>query len=139
MRVDFKTVSSDGFMVNVTSVLDQLCEPFMDARFGKIDRIDVDYLRRTPRVDISDETKINADQKTADEFYSQKADGTSNFISEIFFLTVAAHHYGTEAAQTRMSTMRRSIQRSEKDLEQFEAERHKYVNVRSLDMLHEQG
>lgn len=129
MRVDFKKVSSDGFMVNVTNVLDQLCEPFMDARFGKIDRIDVNYLRRNPRVDISDETKINADQKTADDFYSQKAEGTSNFISEVFFLTVAAHHYGTEAAQTRMSTMRRTIQRAEKDLEQFEAERHKYINV----------
>ena len=132
MRVDFKTVSNDGFMVNVTTVLDQLCEPFMDARFGKIDRIDVNYLRRNPRVDISDETKINADQKTADDFYAQKADGTSNFISEIFFLTVAAHHYGTEAAQTRMSTMRKSIQRTEKDLEQFEAERHKYINVCSV-------
>ena len=129
MRVDFKTVSSDGFMVNVTSVLDQLCEPFMDARFGKIEKIDVNYLRRDPRVDISDETKINADQKAADEFYAQKADGTSNFISEIFFLTVAAHHYGTEAAQTRMGTMKKSAQRMEKDLEQFKAERHKYINV----------
>ena len=130
MRVDYKTVSSDGFMVNVTCVLDQLCEPFMDARFGKIDRIDVDYLRRTPRVDISDETKINADQKTADDFYATEAAGSSNFISEVFFLTVAAHHYGTEAAQTRMSTMRKTIQRTEKDLEQFEADRHKFVNVR---------
>lgn len=131
MRVDFKTVASDGFMVNVTCVLDQLCEPFMDAKFGKIERIDVDYLRRTPRVDISDETKINADQKTADDFYSVKAEGTSNFISEVFFLTVAAHHYGTEAAQTRLGMMRKSIQRMQKDLEQFESERHKYLTVSS--------
>ena len=131
MRVDYKTVSSDGFMVNVTTVLDQLCEPFMDARFGKIDRIDVKYLRRNPRVDISDETKINADQKAADEFYANKTEGTNNFISEVFFLTVAAHHYGTEAAQTRMSTMRKTAQRMEKDLEQFESERHKYINVGS--------
>lgn len=129
MRVDYKTVSSDGFMVNVTSVLDQLCEPFMDARFGKVERIDPDYLRRDPRVDISDETKINADQKAADDFYAQKADGTNNFISEVFFLTVAAHHYGTEAAQTRMSTLTKTVRRMEKDLEAFEAERHKYINV----------
>ena len=130
MRVDYATVSSDGFMVNVTTILDQLCEPFMDARFGKIEKIDVDYLRRNPRVDISDETKINADQKQSDEFYSQKAEGTSNFISEIFFLTVAAHHYGSEAAQTRMDTLRKTLQRWQKDLEAFEAERHKYINVR---------
>ncbi len=133
MRVDYKTVSSDGFMVNVTSVLDQLCEPFMDAQFSKVNRIDVDYLRREPRVDISDETKINADQKAADDFYvNNKADGTSNFISEVFFLTVAAHHYGTEAAQTRMSTMKKSAQRMEKDLEQFESERQKFANVCSV-------
>lgn len=129
MRVDYKTVSGDGFMVNVTVVLDQLSEPFMDASFSKIDKIDVDYLRRKPRVDISDETKINADQKAADEFYSKPAEGTSGFTSEIFFLTVAAHHYGTEAAQTRMSTMQKSVKRYEQDLEAFEADRHKYINV----------
>ena len=128
MRVDYKSVSSDGFMVNITNILDQLCEPFMDARFGKIDRIHIDYLRRNPRVDISDETKINADQKTADDFYNQKVDGTNNFISEIFFLTVAAHHYGAEAAQTRMSTFPKSAKRMEKDLQAFEADRHKYQN-----------
>lgn len=128
MRVDFKTVSSDGFMVNVTNVLDQLCEPFMDARFGKIDRIDINYLRRQPRVDISDETKINADQKTSDDFYTTKVEGTNNFISELFFLTVASHHYGTEAAQTRMSTLSKTAKRMEKDLQAFEADRHKYAN-----------
>ena len=62
MQVDQKLVSSDGFMINVTVCLDQLCEPFMDATFSKIDRIDVDYLRRKPRVDIREETKLNADQ-----------------------------------------------------------------------------
>lgn len=135
MRVDYKIVSSDGFMVNVTYVLDQLCSPFMDASFGKIEKIDVDYLRRNPRVDISDETKMNADQKASDEFYANRAEGTSNFISEVFFLTVAAHHYGSEAAQTRMSTMRKSVKRYEQDMAQFEAERHKYINVR-IPILH---
>jgi ubiquitin conjugation factor E4 B len=129
MRVDPRIVSGDGFMVNVTNTLDRLSEPFMDASFSKIEKVDVDYLRREPRVDISDETKINADQKASDEFYSNKADGKSNFISEVFFLTVAAHHYGTEAAQTRMTTMQKTVKRWEKDQEQFEAERHKYINV----------
>ena len=131
MRVDYKRVSSDGFMVNVTSVLDRLCSPFIDASFSKVNRIDVDYLRRSPRVDIKDETKINADQKTSDAFYETTATGTNNFISEIFFLTVAAHHYGTEAAQTRMTTMRKSVKRYEKDLIEVEGERHKYINVSS--------
>ncbi|KAI9706324.1 MAG: hypothetical protein M1820_004900 [Bogoriella megaspora] len=128
LQVDMKTVSSDGFMFNITVVLDQLCEPFMDATFSKVDRIDVDYLRRSPRVDISDETKINADQHASDAFYQKQAEGTTNFISEIFFLTVAAHHYGTEAANTRLTTLQREIKHLEKQLAKFEAERHNYIN-----------
>ena len=36
MQVDPETVSSDGFMFNITTCLDQLCEPFMDATFTKV-------------------------------------------------------------------------------------------------------
>jgi ubiquitin conjugation factor E4 B len=128
LQVDAKTVSTDGFMVNVTVVLDRLCEPFMDATFSKIDRIDIDYLRRTPRVDIKDETKINADEKTSDEFYSTKADGANNFISEVFFLTVAAHHYGTEAANSKLSSLQKDVKWLKKELDKFETERHKYIS-----------
>lgn len=136
MRVDYKTVSGDGFMVNVTNALDRLSEPFMDATFSKIERIDVEYLRRNPRVDISDETKINADQKMSDDFYANKADGKSNFISEVFFLTVAAHHYGTEAAQSRADVLKKTVKRYEEDLKSVEAERHKYINVSILIPVH---
>lgn len=129
MRVDYKTVSGDGFMMNVTNTLDRLSEPFMDATFSKIGKIDVDYLRRNPRVDISEETKINADQKMSDDFYANKVDGKSNFISEVFFLTVAAHHYGTEAAQSRAEDLQKQVKRAEKDLKTLEGERHKYINV----------
>ena len=115
-------------MLNVTNVLDRLCDPFMDAQFGKIDRIDANYLRRQPRVDISEETKINADQKAAEVFYGQKVEGTNNFISEVFFLTVAAHHYGTEAAQERLQTMRKSVKRLEQDLASMEGDREKFAS-----------
>ena len=129
LQVDPKTVSSDGFMVNVTVILDRLCEPFMDAAFSKVDRIDVNYLRRSPRVDIADETKINADQQTSDDFYSTKVEGTDNFITEVFFLTVAAHHYGTEAANTKLSTLHREVKNLEKGLKKLETERHQYASV----------
>lgn len=36
LQVDSSTVSSDGFMVNVTVCLDQLCDPFMDSTFSKV-------------------------------------------------------------------------------------------------------
>ena len=128
LQVDKKLVSSDGFMINVTVCLDQLCEPFMDASFSKIDRIDVDYLRRSPRVDIKDETKLNTDQNASDKFYSDPAEGTSNFISEIFFLTLAAHHYGTESANSMLSTLDKELERMRKHLDEVELDRHKWVN-----------
>ena len=128
MRVDMTTVASDGFMINVNTILNQLCEPFMDASFSKIDRVEIDYLRRSPRVDVKDETKINADQEESDRYYSTKVDGKNNFISECFFLTVAAHHYGTEAVRNKLKDMDRELKHMGKQIEQFETERHKYVN-----------
>ena len=128
LQVDKKLVSSDGFMINVTICLDQLCEPFMDASFSKIDRIDIDYLQRKPRVDIREETKLNADQNASDKFYNKPVGGTSNFISEVFFLTLAAHHYGTEAANSTMSQLDKDLKRMKKHLEEVELDRHKFVN-----------
>jgi ubiquitin conjugation factor E4 B len=128
IQVDPKTVSSDGFMMNITVILDGLCEPFMDTTFSKVSRIDIKYLRREPRVDIKDETKLNADQNASDQFYSTKADGSNNFISEVFFLTLAAHHYGSEATNAKLKTLDREIKHFTSRLEEMEAERHKFVN-----------
>ncbi|KAI1438924.1 ubiquitin fusion degradation protein 2 [Xylaria sp. CBS 124048] len=122
LQVKETEVASDGFMVNVTAVLDKLCEPFMDATFSKINRIDPDYLRRTPRIDMSDETKLNADQATSDLFYSEKAQGTSNFISEVFFLALAAHHYGLGATNSKLKDLDKDIKYFEKMIKQLEEE-----------------
>ena len=127
MQIDPATVSSDGFMMNVMICLDQLCEPFMDATFSKIDRIDVEYLRRKPRVDIKDETKLNADQNTSDEYYSHQVTGQSNFISEVFFLTLAAHQYGSEALNQQLMQLERDLKYMEKNIAQLEADRPKFA------------
>ena len=128
MQVDPREVSSDGFMINVTVILDTLCEPFMDSNFSKVERIDVGYFRRNPRVDIKDETKLNADQAQSDAFYANKLEGESNFITEIFFLTLAAHHYGSEAANSKMKNLDRDIKHYEKNIAMMEAERHKLIH-----------
>jgi ubiquitin conjugation factor E4 B len=128
IQVDPREVSSDGFMVNVTVILDTLCEPFMDSTFSKVGRIDVNYFRRNPRVDIKDETKLNADQAQSDAFYATKVEGESNFITELFFLTLAAHHYGSEAANSKMKNIDRDIKHYEKNIAMMEAERHKLIS-----------
>lgn len=128
LQVDPREVSSDGFMMNVTVILDCLCEPFMDSTFSKVGRIDVNYFRRNPRIDIKDETKLNADQSQSDAFYATKIEGESNFITEIFFLTLAAHHYGSEAANSKMKNLDKDIKFYEKNLAMMEAERPKLAN-----------
>ncbi|EEB07588.1 ubiquitin-protein ligase E4 [Schizosaccharomyces japonicus yFS275] len=94
LQADFLSISSDALMINLTSILNRLSEPFLDLNFTKIDRVEIEYLRRSPRIDIREETKLDADQKASDEFYSKKDSGKSNFISEIFFLNLAFHYYG---------------------------------------------
>ncbi|CAG8536201.1 5268_t:CDS:10 [Dentiscutata heterogama] len=96
MQVDPFQVGSDGFLMNLTSILLHFADPIMDLRNPKIDRIDVDYFRKSNRIDISRETKIKATQQEADAYFSKIDESASapNFISEIFFLTIAMHHYG---------------------------------------------
>lgn len=129
IQVDPKEVASDGFMMNVTVILDYLCEPFMDTTFSKIDRIDIGYFKRSPRVDIKEETKLNADQAQSDSFYSHKLEGPSNFISEIFFLTLAAHHYGSEATNAKLKNLDKDIKYYEKHIKKLEADRLKFINT----------
>ncbi|THH05498.1 hypothetical protein EW145_g4753 [Phellinidium pouzarii] len=97
MQVDPGTVASDGFMINMQAILLRFAEPFMDAKYSKIDRIDACYLGRSSRIDIKDETRIKA---TSDEVmeWSKEVSASGgpapNFITEIFFLTSAINHYG---------------------------------------------
>lgn len=138
IQFDPREVSSSGFMLNVTSVMDRFCEPFMDNDFSKVDKIDVRYLKRHPRVDIKDETKLNADQATADAFYADTEPGESNFISEAFFLALAAHHYGSESLNSQLKNLDREIKYIEKNMRTLEAERPKLANTpRNLRMLEE--
>jgi len=132
IQVDEKQVSSDGFLMNVTVVLDGLCEPFMDSTFSKISKIDADYFRRNPRIDIKDETKLNSDQKTSDKFYETKLEGTPNFITEVFFLTLAAHHYGSEGTNAKLKSLDKDIKYFQKQMALMELERQKFSTVSFL-------
>ncbi len=129
LRPDPAQLSSDGFLMNVTVILDGLCEPFMDTTFSKVSKIDIDYLRRHPRVEIASETKLNADEKASEEYYKTEVPGKSNFISEAFFLTLAAHHYGSEATNSMLKTLDKDIKYLTERVALLEAERPKFVNV----------
>ncbi len=99
LRVDPNTVSSHGFLINLHTALLEFAAPFMDASFSKIDKIDPLYYKHSDRIDVLEETKMSATQAEANEFYQKAADGSPagpapNFISEVFFLTIAMQHVG---------------------------------------------
>ncbi|KAF9030215.1 hypothetical protein BDZ89DRAFT_1091648 [Hymenopellis radicata] len=98
MQVDPATVATDSFLFNLSAVLLQFAEPFMDANYTKMDRIDPYYYARSSRVDLNDETRIKADSKEANEWAEENKSAPGapppNFISDIFYLTIAMGHYG---------------------------------------------
>jgi ubiquitin conjugation factor E4 B len=71
MQVDIQTVSSDGFMHNIAAVLLMFCDPFLDIRASKIDKIDPTFFRTSKRLDVSEDTKINATKEQSDAYYGQ--------------------------------------------------------------------
>ncbi|KAK4917482.1 Ubiquitin conjugation factor E4, partial [Elasticomyces elasticus] len=86
-------------------------------------------------INIADETKINATQEESDKFYAESATGTNNFISEVFFLTTAAHQYGLESTRKSLKTLDRELKHMSQQLEVFEQDRHKYIaNPAQLQM-----
>ncbi|KAG8733450.1 hypothetical protein FRC11_006177 [Ceratobasidium sp. 423] len=96
-HVDPQTVASDGFMINLQAVLLRFAEPFLDAKYSKIDRIDAKYFAMTTRVNLAEETRIKA---TAEEVNTWEKRVTvngvipQNFISDIFFLCAGYNHLG---------------------------------------------
>ncbi|KAK6336050.1 hypothetical protein TWF730_003421 [Orbilia blumenaviensis] len=135
IQVQENTVSSDGFLLNITAVLNKLCDPFMDATYTKVDKIDARYFRQKPRVDIKNETKIQADQAASDAFYDNIVEGSANFNSEVFFLNVAAHHVGYIACINNATNLSHHLSDMEKNVERLEQERERFLNSPQLAQL----
>ncbi|KAF8978431.1 hypothetical protein BGZ46_006476 [Entomortierella lignicola] len=94
MQVDRATVSGDGFIYNITEILMQFCDPFLDNSHSKIDKISSEFFKGKSKIDISKETRICASKELVEEYASSTAASAVNFISEIFFLTLGFHHIG---------------------------------------------
>ncbi|KAH9997987.1 ubiquitin elongating factor core-domain-containing protein [Russula vinacea] len=68
LRVDPATVATDSFMTNVHLIVLRFAEPFMDAQYTKMDRIDPHYYAHTSRIDLKDETRISATSEEATQW-----------------------------------------------------------------------
>ncbi|KAF9194266.1 hypothetical protein BGZ51_000426 [Haplosporangium sp. Z 767] len=94
MQVDRATVSGDGYIYNITEVLMQFCDPFLDSNHSKIDKISQTFFRGKAKIDISKETRICAPKEVVDAYAGSDSPASINFISDIFFLTLGFHHIG---------------------------------------------
>lgn len=84
-------------MVNLQSVLFRLAEPFMDASYTKIDRIELFFHARSSRIDVKNEICIKPTQEETLEWENAHRDPLApepNFVTNIFYITIAMSHYG---------------------------------------------
>lgn len=127
MQVRQELVASDGYMVNLYEMLLRFADPFMDAGFTKIDRIDLEYLRKQTRFDILDLTRINATESEAKEWTEQgRAEPTgapANFITEVFYLAVRLNNLGLGKAVRRIDEKEKEMGRFKKRIAETEADR----------------
>ncbi|KAI0043444.1 hypothetical protein FA95DRAFT_1563296 [Auriscalpium vulgare] len=123
MQVDPNTVASDSFMTNVHAILLRFAEPFMDAQYTKIDRIDRHYYAHTTRIDLKDETRVNATSEEATSWAAahRLPDGAPppNFISDIFYLTLATNHYGFQKTIQSFDELSKQLDDAKKHLERI--------------------
>lgn len=130
MRVDYRTVSTDGFMINIHAILLRLFEPVMDVQFSKIDKVDTDYYLHSDRLDISDETKIRATKEEADQYFegAMKIDIKPNFISDLFYLLNSIFHLGLCKTIDTRTKAEKNIRQMEDELKKLEARRAEWAN-----------
>ncbi|ANB12739.1 ubiquitin-ubiquitin ligase UFD2 [Sugiyamaella lignohabitans] len=136
MQVDPKTVSPDGFMLNITYVLTKFSEPFADLYGTKLDKISKDYYSHDPVLDISEETKIASDIQASNEYYKVSASTTNvNFISHCFFLTLGYFHYGLGGTIQSSSRLKNIIEDLKHHIARIEAELPRFENTPRINFI----
>ncbi|KZT60276.1 hypothetical protein CALCODRAFT_429528 [Calocera cornea HHB12733] len=124
-RVRPETVGSDGLFVNLQMVLHKFAEPFIDANYTKIDRIDPLYFAKSKLVDVTDQTKLLASSEEAKEIFEKAVTGTEpapGFISDIFFLLSAYNHLGYIRCIGWHEELNRAAGEIERELERFKSD-----------------
>lgn len=91
----------------------------------QIDKIDPLFYRRSTRIDVKEDTKINATQQESDAFYSHATNEETtppNFISEIFFLCAQFLHIGPMHAIKEHKGIGQQISHMQRQLNEMEAD-----------------
>lgn len=124
MQADEKLLATDGFMINLVSVLQQLCVKVVP------EKVDKCYLIHPQcRLDFSQFSSIKASKEEIDAWKNDLETGkkwtTTKFPTECFFLTYLCHHVSIiPAMRNYIQRMRaiRDMNRLINELESHEAE-----------------
>jgi len=116
LQANERLVAGDGFMLNLTSVLQKLCFKV------KQDKVDAGYLHKPgSRLDITDESRLKASKQEVDEFVEKQKKGEEpNFPTECWFLTLQAHHVGVLPIIRRYQRRLRALRELAKMVEDLE-------------------
>ncbi|KAI8999813.1 ubiquitin elongating factor core-domain-containing protein [Gaertneriomyces semiglobifer] len=128
MQFDPREVSSNAFVFNAVQLGLRFCEPIMEPKYSKLHLIDPDYFNHSQRIDISDSTRINAEKDVweRDLHDWQQANPNPqppNFVSDVFYLTLALHHYGLISIMRQYSALVKQIENLRKQVDKMKAER----------------
>jgi len=128
IQIDRKEVSTDGLMYSLNRVCHKLCEPFLDPQYKKIGLIDLDYLTYTKRIDITEHTRIlfdlNQSKEYAEKWNKEHPETPKpNFVTEMFYLTMAVYHYGFLSTVRFYQRMVSQIEEIRKQVKKMNAEK----------------
>ncbi|CAG8659538.1 10237_t:CDS:10, partial [Acaulospora colombiana] len=122
IRVKYEEQACDSFIHNLNYVLLRLAEPFMDAQYKQMEKIDLRYYERSKRISLQGLTRINATPPEIEDWEKgADAPGPSpNFVSDVFYLLSAVNHIGTGPMSNYLSDMGRHVRDIKKQLEMME-------------------
>jgi ubiquitin conjugation factor E4 B len=98
----------------------------------QIDKIDINFYRRSSRVNIDEETRINASKENIDaqaDDDSMSGNEPPNFITNLFFLANAFQHLGLIKTISTRKRAEKNISEIEKELKRAEASRPSWEGV----------
>ncbi|XP_053651922.2 ubiquitin conjugation factor E4 B isoform X2 [Cherax quadricarinatus] len=122
IHVEERLVAGDGPMINLLSVLQQLCFKV------KLEKVDPYYMAHPDSlVDISKDSRLTMTQDEVEEWVKKLRSGESftfqevNFHSQCWFLTLHAHHLGVLPVMRKYTRRIRAIRDLQKMVEEIES------------------
>jgi len=98
IQSDIHSLSTEGFMTNITSVLLRLCSPFLtiDPNKTPYSKVQSDYVMTNKEVNFKNDAKMILGEKDAGDYYKEKKNVVTDFsfVTKSFFLTYRALHIG---------------------------------------------